>query len=808
MTGPGRFVSDLRSAFRAIRHTPWVSAVVVLSVGIGIGANTVVFSWLESFTLRPMPGVERANEFNFVEPIAGNGGRPGSSWLEYQDLASRLDMFEGLLAFRMSPLNLGEAGRTERVFGQFVSGNYFTLLGLSPLAGQLLRPADTSVPGANAVAVVSHDLWQTRLGGDPGAVGRVIRLNGRELTILGIAPRTFQGTVLGLSFDVWLPATMAPVLLNGSPELSERAARGYAVMGRLRPGVAVAEAQAAVDATMADLAATYPETNRDIAAEVLSFWQAPRGPQRRFASALLVLQGLMVVLLVAVCGNAASLMLARAAARERECAVRLALGAGRGRIISLVLTEHVVLAVAGGVIGVVLAIWGTTAVRDVPMIGAFPVRFQTGVDLAGFGFAMALALAGGVLFGAAPALSLSRVGPYHAMRGGDGTPARTSLREVLMGAEVALALVVLVAAALFLQSFERTRSADTGFRRDGVLLAAWDLTGRDASAQASRAFATRLLDGLRERPGIERAAIAAFAPLDLHGMPGTTFVVEGRARTDGVDDRSLMNIVTPGYFGVLDIPILSGRDFVTLSDEAGPPQAIVNEAFVKTYFEHADPVGRFLDAGNRRHVITGVVATTTYESFDEPPTPLIYFSYRDRPAGRGEVHVVARSGSTANLGAEVEDAVRALDPMLSAFDVRTMNQHVERNLFLQRIPARMFAVLGPLLVALAAIGIYAVVAFAVARRTREIGVRLALGAQGPRVVAGIVSEHMAVIGVGLLAGLLVSVLAVPRVVSGASVDPATLVGVPLLLLSVAVAASWLPARRAAAVDPVRALRQD
>jgi len=803
-----RVVADLQSAVRAIRHMPGVAAVVVLSVGIGIGANTVVFSWLESFTLRPLPGVARANEFHFVEALTETGGYPGSSWPEYRDLRTRLDMFEDLLAFRMSPLNFGEAGRTERVFGQLVSGNYFSLLGLTPEVGQLLQPADVETPGANAVAVASFDFWQTRLGGDPSAVGRSIRLNGREVTVVGVAPRAFQGTVLGLDFDLWIPATMAPVLLNGSPELDERRVRGYALMGRLRTGVTIAAAQAAVDVAMAELATAFPETNRTIRGEVLPFWQAPRGPQRRFASALLILQGLMVVLLVAVSGNAASLMLARAVSRQRECALRLALGARPGRIVRLVLTEHVLLAVAGGVIGVVLALWGTTAVRDVPMIGAFPIRFQTGVDLTAVGFAMALAVLSGVLFGAAPALSLSRVGPFQALRGGDGAPSGAGLRELLMGAEVALALIVLVAAALFLRNFERTRDADTGFRRDEILLAAYDLTGLDASAAAGRSFATRLLDDVRSQPSVERAAIAAFAPLDLHGMPSTAFTLEGRARTDGVDDRTLMNIVTPGYFEVLDIPIRSGRDFVSMTDEAAPAEVIVNEAFAATYLEQGEPVGRFLDAGRRRYVVVGVVATTRYESLDEPPTPLIYFSYRDRPAGRGEVHVVGRAGSSRTLASDVERSVRKLDPMLSAFDVRTMNQHVERNLFLQRIPARMFAVLGPLLVVLAAIGIYAVVAFTVARRTREIGVRLALGATRPRVVAGIVSEHLAVVGVGLLAGLLVAVLAVARFVSGASLDVGTVVGVPLLLLLVAVVASWVPARRAAAVDPARALRQE
>jgi len=801
-------LADVRSAVRAIGAHPGVAAVVVLSIGIGIGANTVVFSWLEAFTVRPIPGVERANEFHFVEAVTDTGGHPGSSWLEYLDLNERLDMFEGLLAFRMAPLNLGEAGRTERVFGQLVSGNYFPLLGLKPAVGQLLTPSDTERPGARAVAVVSHEFWQTRLGGDPEAVGRTIRLNGRELTVVGVTPPAFQGTVLGLSFDVWIPATMAPVLLSGSNELDERRVRGYAVMGRLVDGGSIAAARGAVEATMTDLAATFPESTRGIRAEVLPFWQAPRGPQRRFASALVILQGLMVVLLLAVCGNAASLALARAASRQRDCAVRLALGAGTGRIVSLVLTEHVLLALGGGVLGVILASWGTTAVRDVPMIAAFPLRFQTDLDLSGIAFAMALAISSGLLFGAAPAAALSRVGPYQATRGGAGTHVRSSLRELLMGAEVALAAIVLVAAALFLSQFERTREVDAGFRREGVLLAAYDLTGRVSGGAANRAFAAQLLDELRSQGTVASVGIAMFAPLDLHGMPATAFMLEGRARTDGVEDRALMNLVTPGYFAALGIPIRSGRDFVSLTDEAAAPEAVVNQAFVDTYLPDAEPLGRVLEAAGERYAITGVVATARYESFDEPPTPLIYFSYRDRPAGRGEVHLVGRAVSDAGLASGVDRAIRRQDPMLSVFDVRTMDQHLERNLFLQRIPARMFAVLGPLLVVLAAIGIYAVVAFAVARRTREIGVRLALGATGPRVVAGIVSEHLAIVAVGLAAGLIVAVLAVTRLVPATSVDGATLAGVPMTLLVVAAAASWVPARRAALVDPVLALKQD
>ena len=706
---------DLRHAWRMILKMPGLAAVVIVSLAIGIGVNTAVFSWIQLVIFHPLPGVSDAGSFQLLEPRAASGSYPGVSWLEYRDLRERLPSFRDLLAFRMVPFNVGEVGRAERTYGLLVSGNYFSELGLRPVLGRFVLPEEAERAGSAPVVVISHEYWQTRFAAAPGAVGQTVRVNDRLLTIIGVAPPGFQGTVLGLNFDLWVPATLAPVLLGGSRELEDRSLRGYAVMGKLQPGATRAQAQAEADRAMSQLAQLYPESNATMQAEVLSLWKAPRGPQRLFARALGILQGLMLLLLLAVCGNTANLLLARASARQREIGVRMALGAGPARVVSLLLTESLLLALLGAGLGAAIAVWGTQALRAVPLTGAFPIKFQTSVDAAGLAFAILLGVACGLVFGVAPAMHLARVNPQFALRSGSRMGARSRMRNALMASEVALALVVLLAAALFFRSFHETRETDPGFRREGVLLAAYDFTGRNVDGSSAREFAARLLQRLRALPAVEGAAIAMSVPLDIHGMPQRPFTLEGRARTEAGLDQALMNIVTPGYFTTMGIPLRAGTDFADLNDATTPPQAIVNEEFVRRYLGSAEPIGRRLQGRERRYVIAGVVRNSLYDSFGEPPTPIIYFSYRDLPVAVGEIHVRTRVGAEMLLAPEVGRVVRDLDPTLPVYDVRTLTEHVEKNLFLRRIPARMFVVLGPLLLVLAAIGIYAVVAYTVSQ---------------------------------------------------------------------------------------------
>ncbi len=801
-------LGDLRNALRSISRMPGLATVIILSLAIGIGVNTTILSWIQLIRLEPLPAVSGASSFLVVEPRTDTGGYPGASWLEYRALQTQLPALRDLLASEMVPFNVGEKGQTERTHGQLVSGNYFSALGLKPAIGRFIRPEEVERTGTEPVIVISYDYWQTRFRGAPEVVGQKLRVNERDLTIIGVAPREFQGTMPPLKFELWAPATMTPALLGGARDLDDRTSCAFSLIGMLKPGATREEAQTEFSTAMAQLARDYPEANAGITGEILPFWQAPRGPQRLLMIGLAILQGVMLLLLLAVCGNTANLMLARGSTRQREMAVRVALGAGRWRIVSLVLSENMLLALLGAGLGVAMAVWGTTALRIAPMIGAFPIQFQTRVDGLTLAFAILLGVACGLIFSAAPAVHLARLDPQEGLREVSNTPPRSRTRKVLMAAEVGLAMVVLIAAALFLQSFRSARQTDPRFRPEGVLLASYDLSGRNPNEASEREFAARLLERLRSLPDVEAAAIATNVPLDLHGIPARSFTVEGRVRNEPGQDRAITNTVTPGYFKVMGIPLLEGNDFAEMRDKAAPAQAIVNEEFVRGYLKGADPIGRRLQARARSFTIIGVARNAVYNSFGEPAQPAIYFSYRDVPAMQGELHLKTRAGNETAITSEARAVLREVDPMLPLYDVRTFPQHIERNLYLRRIPARMFAVLGPLLLGLAAIGIYAVVSYAVARRTKEIGLRLAFGATSGRVVMQIIRENLGVIIWGTAIGWVLALVISLRVIAKGPVDIPVFIAVPAILLSVATLACWLPARRASRIDPMAALRHE
>jgi len=442
------------------------------------------------------------------------------------------------------------------------------------------------------------------------------------------------------------------------------------------------------------------------------------------------------------------------------------------------------------------------------MIGAFPILFPTRVDEFTLAFAMLLGAACGLIFSAAPAVYLAQLDVQDGLRSSSNTPPRSRARKVLMGVEVGLAMVVLIAAALFLQSFRSARQTDPRFRPEGVLLAAYDLSGRNPNEASEREFAARLLERLRSLPDVEAAAIATNVPLDLHGIPARSFTVQGRVRTEAGQDRAISNTVTPGYFKVMAIPLLEGNDFAEMADRAAPAQAIVNEEFVRRYLNGADAIGRRIQARAGSFAIIGLARNSVYNAFGEPAQPAVYFSYRDLPAIQGEIHLRTRSGSETALTSEARAVLRDLDPMLPLYDVRTFSQHIERNLYLRRIPARIFVVLGPLLLGLAAIGIYAVVSYAVARRTREIGVRLAFGATSGRVVLQIIRENLGVITWGTAIGWVLALVISVRVMTKGGVNLPVFMGVPAILLAVATLACWIPARRASRIDPMAALRHE
>ncbi|HUR20991.1 MAG TPA: ADOP family duplicated permease [Vicinamibacterales bacterium] len=800
--------------WQRLRSAPAMAAVIIVSLAAGIGVNASVFSWIQARLLRPLPGVEGSMSLLLIEPVNDAGLYVGSSWPEYQDIRARTPSLPNLIAARMVPLYVGEPGATERAFGMLVSDNYFSALGVKPVMGRTFVAADLRAEGAEPIAVISHGMWQSTFSGDPQVVGKQLRVNGQSLTVVGVAPPEFQGTSLGLYFDVWVPATMAPAIANGSRELRSRNARGYAVMGRPAAGGTRDQAQRDVDAAMRGLAETYPDSNKSVRAEVLAFWQAPRGPQKLLAFSLLILQALMLLLLLAVCGNTASLFLARASARHKEIGVRLALGATPAHIAKAVMGETIAMGLAGAAFGAAIAVWGTRALVVLPLTG-LPIRFQTELDWGGLLFAVLLGLAAGVLVGAIPAWQLSRVDAQTAFRTGARTAGRSRVRDALIAVQCGLAVAVLIVAGLFLRSFQETRGTDPGFVRDGVLLAAFDLSGRPPSPGGIRTFATRLLEGVRAVPGVESAAISSSVPLDIHGLPSRVFNVDGRERADGEFDQALTNTVTPGYFDVMKIPLLAGRDFTSLEDPSAPPQVIVNQAFVERYMsaggDPASPdaaLGHQIEARGKSHLVIGVAKTTLYNAFGEPPTPALYFSYRDGGGNQGEIHVRTRAGAETAVTRGVRQAVKAIDADLPVFNVRTLTEHVETNLVFRRVPARLFVVLGPLLLLLVGLGIYSLVSYAVSLRTSELGVRLALGATPRRLVTDELASSLRITTAGILIGWVIAFVLTVVLFPEQSGQVVVFAGVPVLLVLVSALASWVPARRGSRVDPLTALRAD
>ena len=797
---------DLADAVRSIARTPLLASVIIASLAVGIGLNTVVFSWVQARMLKPIPGVADGGSFYGVEPQLRTGQYSGASWLEYQDLRRRLRSIPDLIASRMTPVYVGETGKVERVSGVLVSPNYFSTLGLTPAAGRF--PDDAEMQGrSRPVAVISYGLWQKQFAGAMSAVGSDLRINGRYVTVVGVAPRDFQGTVTGLFFDVWLPAMIAADILNGSAELVDRTMRGYLMTGRLADEVTPAQAQAELDIAMAELARTYPDTNRDVWGEVSPAWNLPRGPARMLNAAVGVLQGAMLLVLIAVCGNVANLALARSSARHREMGIRMAIGANRMHIVRLLIAETMVMAGIGAALGVAIAVWGTNALRVLPLTSV-PIRLDTAIDGQALMVAIGLGLMAGLLIGAAPALQVARLDPQAAFRAGVQGHGRSRLRDALMATQAGLALMVLIATGISLGSYLETRDVDPGFNPDGVLLASYDFSGRARSNDAMRTLNISLLERLRAIPGVQSAAIASSVPLDIHGLPTRSIAVEGRARSDGANDQTSANTVTDGYFDVMGLTIVSGRDLSPMDAADAPLEVVVNEEFVRRFLGGGEAIGRRVTARARAYTIVGVVQDSVANAFGEPATPVLYFSYRDAAPRAGEIHVRASRGSEASaLGPALRAAIADVDGEGTLFNMRTLTDHVETNLFLRRIPAQMFAVIGPMLLLLAAIGIYAVVSYSSSLRRVEVGVRLAMGAVPRQITTQFLRECLIVIGVGGAVGWVLAVGLARRFVADAA-GPAVFVVVPVVLLLVAATACWVPARGASQLDPTDALRPE
>lgn len=801
-------MSDWIRAARRLIKRPAFSAVVVLTLAFGIGANATVWCWLDQLVWRPLPGVASQEQ---LVVLASNQGGGGVSELDLRDFAGLGDVFSGTLLVQMAFASLEVDGQPEWVNTQIVSADFFDVLGVPPRLGRTFLRDEDEKPGGDNVLVISERLWRRRFASDPGVVGRAVELNRQPFTIVGVAGAPFRGSQSALAFDAWAPASMIWEVRN--QRLDGRSARGWLNLTRLRPGVSLARARAAVEAQDARLAQAYPDTNRGIRHRVLPLAESPYGAQSVMGPVLRLLQAVSLGVLLIVVVNVANLLLASAASRRKEIAIQLSLGASRTRLVRSLLAESLLLALAGGLLGTLLAAQATrTVTLFLPSVPA-GVEFDFAVDGRALLFTLLLTLATGLAIGLVTALRATRVMLHESLKEGgrsSGTGAHQRLRSSLVVTEMALALVLLIGAGLCLQGLRQARRTELGLDPDHVLTANLQIGMNGYTPQTGLGFYRELRQRLLAVPGVEEASLASWFPLGLFGCKGSGVSVEGYLPPPGEDSTYEFAIVSPRYFDTLRIPLAAGRDFTDADDMGSERVAIVNEAFAGRFWPGADPLGRRFRARGEWRRIVGVTRTAKYNRLDEPPWPFYYLPDQQGVPDLDLSLAVRTTGDPTAIAAAVRCAVRALDPRVEPLRTQPLREYVEAVYFPQRMASGLLLLLGAVSLVLAALGVYGVVAYAVSQRTQEFGVRMALGASRRDVVWLVLRRGLVLTAVGVAIGLVLS-LALTRLVASflngvSPFDPVTYLAGPAFLAVVALLASGLPARRATKVDPGVALR--
>lgn len=820
--------SDLRYGFRWLRRSPAFAATAVLSLALGIGANASMFNLINVVLLQSLPvhEPERLVLYAVVNPD-GPGGYSFSTRM-FQMFREQSRSLAGTTASAGLRMTVEHGNQIDpTVAGQMVSGNYFALLGVPAAYGRLIQTDDDGAPGTGAVAVLSHGYWQRRFGGDPSVVGTVIRLNGVPCTIVGISAPEFFGTHVGAAIDVSVPLSMQPPLMSEMPDgrVSGQGAHDYwlELVGRLAPGVAAGQAQAEMDVIYQPIIKSMMRPRGKMTGHPrLAFEPGGRGLselRRRFSKPLLVLMGAVTLVLVIACANVASLLIARASARRREMAIRVSLGARRGRLVRQLLTESLLLSVIGGAVGLVLAAWSSRALAGLLVDGnayALAARPDARVLL----FTLAVSAVTGIAFGLAPAFGASRIDTNTALKDGARqviSGGRVNARAWLVAAQVAISVVLLVGAGLFVRTLMNLRHLDLGIDQEHVLMLRLEPVGSNQKRQNEprlRQIYGAVLARTQGLPGVRAASLAGATPLSAENQFGTAVTVPGYAAQPGEDMRVDFKQVFPGYFAALGIPMLAGRDLSESDDrrEAGMA-AVINEKMARRFFgTPGAAIGRTFRDHMQEIAIVGVAGNTRDRALRDDALPMAYETFAKAPTGRGQMTLLVRAaGDPRALASTIRQFVREIDPTMPLLEAQTVADRVDAASRQERLVALLSTLLGAMALALAAIGLYGVLAYAVARRQPEFGVRLALGASPRRLVRLVLGECALVVGAGLIAGLAAAAVlsrSMSRMLFALGpIDPVAFGGAAAALLAVAVLAAWMPARTASRTDPIVALRE-
>jgi macrolide transport system ATP-binding/permease protein len=812
----GTFWQDVKFGIRLLGKSPGFSLIAVLTLALGIGANTTIFSWVNSVLINTIPGARNPGELVMVVPGSPTFPVASFSYPDYLDYREKNTVLAGLALHDSVSLNLAGDASPERIWGQLVTANFFDILGVQTIVGRAFLPDEDIGFGGHPVMVISYALWQRRFGGDPEIIGKTVRLNNSPYMVIGVAPRGFQGGENGLAFDIWVPMTMCPQL-DGRREsdFKSRGNHSFTSVGRLKPGIGIEQAQAGLNVIAGQLAKQYPDTNDKWTVRVYPLWRAPHGAAEVLSTVLLILLGTVAIVLLIACANVANLLLVRASRRRREIAIRLSIGASRGRLLRQLLTESIMLSLLGGTVGILVSLWTSRMLMMLAPPSDLPISVNSQVDGTVIAVAFGLSLLTGVIFGLAPALQSSQINVVTSLKEESGSAGwswrRAWMRNALVVCQVTLSLVLLIAASLCIRSLDYARSMKLGFQPKNVLLARMDLFSSGYNSDKGRIFLRQVVDKVQSLPGVRSATLGRRVPLGFGGNSSSTIRVEGYEPAKDETVWSNHTSVGPEYCKVMEMPLVRGRDFTREDTVDKPRVAIINQTLAGRYWREADPIGKRFFYGGGPVIVIGIARDSKYRSLNEPPAP--YFFVPLQQFYSDNVTLILRThGDPALLSTAAIKAVQELDSSLLLFGVRTLEENIRAATFQQQMASTMLGAFGLLALFLAAIGVYGVISYAVAQQTREFGIRIAIGAQPQNLLWWVMRHGMGLAALGLAIGLPAAWGAArllrSLLLGVSSSDPMSYAGVTLALSAVAFIACLVPACRAARVDPIISLRYE